>query len=165
MFRGELDDLKDQYLSRMSVLHVLGQDAQEIDLFTGRLDAAKLDKLFTQWIDLKSVDMAFICGPEPLMQTIAGALRDHGLSDEQIKYELFGAAQPGRVAKHAVAAADATGRTCALSVTLDGTTRSIDMPMDGTTVLQAALGANWTRPIPAPRGSVPPAAPRCWKAR
>ncbi|NBB97912.1 MAG: phenylacetate-CoA oxygenase/reductase subunit PaaK [Alphaproteobacteria bacterium] len=152
MFRGELDDLKDQYLSRLSVLHVLGQDAQEIDLFTGRLDAAKLDKLFTQWIDLRAVDTAFICGPEALMQTIAGSLRDHGLTDAQIKYELFGAAQPGRAAQRAVAAADTMSRSCALSVTLDGTTRNFDMPMDGTTVLQAALGADLDAPYSCTAG-------------
>ncbi|SUZ31565.1 1,2-phenylacetyl-CoA epoxidase, subunit E [Roseibaca ekhonensis] len=152
MFRGELDDLKDQYLSRLSVLHVLGQDAQEIDLFTGRLDAAKLDKLFTQWIDLKSVHAAFICGPEALMQTIAGSLRDHGLTDDQIRYELFGAAQPGRAAQRAVAISDTKGKTCALSITLDGTTRNLDMPMDGTTVLQAALGADLDAPFSCTAG-------------
>jgi len=152
MFRGELDDLKDQYLSRLSVLHVLGQDAQEIDLFTGRLDTAKLERLFTQWIDLKSVHSAFICGPEALMQTIAASLRGHGLTDDQIKYELFGAAQPGRAAQRAVAASDATGKTCALSVILDGTTRSIDMPMDGTTVLEAALGAKLDAPFSCTAG-------------
>lgn len=151
MFRSELDDLKDQYLSRLSVLHMLGQDAQEIDLFTGRLDADKLDKLFTQWIDLKSVHTAFICGPEALMQTIAGALRDHRLNDDQIRYELFGATQPGRATQAAKTPA-ATGKTCAVSITLDGTTRNLDMPMDGTTVLQAALGADLDAPFSCTAG-------------
>jgi len=152
MFRGELDDLKDQYLDRLSVLHVLGQDAQEIDLFTGRLDAVKLERLFAHWIKLDSVDTAFICGPEALMQTIASSLRDHGLSDEQIKYELFGAAQPGRAAQPAARASDTKGKTCAVSLTLDGTTRNIDMPMDGTTVLQAALGADLDAPYSCTAG-------------
>ncbi|WP_296640119.1 2Fe-2S iron-sulfur cluster-binding protein [Roseinatronobacter sp.] len=152
MFRGELEDLKDQYLSRLSVLHILGQDAQEIELFTGRLDTAKLDKLFTQWIDLTGVHTAFICGPEALMQTIAGVLRDHGLNDAQIKYELFGAAQPGRAAKPAATTRDTTGKTCALSVTLDGTTRNLELPMDGTTVLEAALGANLDAPFSCTAG-------------
>lgn len=152
MFRGELEDLKDQYLSRLSVLHILGQDAQEIELFTGRLDAGKLDKLFSQWIDLKSVHTAFICGPEPLMQTLAGSLRDHGLNDNRIKYELFGATQPGRAAKPAATASDTTRKTCALSVTLDGTTRNLELPMDGTTVLQAALGANLDAPFSCTAG-------------
>lgn len=152
MFRGELEDLKDQYLSRLSVLHILGQDAQEIELFTGRLDAGKLDKLFSQWIDLKSVHTAFICGPEPLMQTLAGSLRDHGLNDNRIKYELFGATQPGRAAKPAATTRDTTGKTCALSVTLDGTTRNLELPMDGTTVLEAALGANLDAPFSCTAG-------------
>jgi ring-1,2-phenylacetyl-CoA epoxidase subunit PaaE len=36
MFREELEDLKNTHLGRLSVLHVLETEGQEIDLFTGR---------------------------------------------------------------------------------------------------------------------------------
>lgn len=152
MFREELEDLKNQHLGRLSVLHILGQDAQDIELFTGRLDTDKLAQLFQHWIDIASVHTAFICGPEGMMQTIAASLRDHGLQDSQIKYELFGAAQPGRAPQAARSQAQDQGKTCALSVTLDGTTRSLDMAMDGTTVLQAALGADMDAPYSCTAG-------------
>lgn len=152
MFREELEDLKDQHMGRLSVLHVLGQDAQDIDLFTGRLDSAKLADLFRHWIDLTAIHTGFICGPEALMQTIATALHAHGLTDSQIKYELFGAAQPGRAPQAASSTMAAAGKTCALSITLDGTTRQIDMPMNGTTVLQAALGADLDAPFSCTAG-------------
>ena len=39
MFREELEDLKNRYLGRLSIIHVLESEAQDIDLFTGRVDA------------------------------------------------------------------------------------------------------------------------------
>ena len=105
MFREDLEDLKNRYLGRLSVLHVLESEAQEIDLFTGRVDAAKCAALFKAWIDPASVDTAFICGPEPMMLAIAGALKEHGLADGQIKFELFASGQPGRAKKRAASTA------------------------------------------------------------
>ncbi len=103
------------------VIHVLEPDAQEIDLFTGRVDAEKCDALFRHWIDIGSVDTAFICGPEPMMLGIAAALRAHGLDDAQIKFELFASAQPGRLKRKARPAGEASAaRTTEASVTLDG---------------------------------------------
>ena len=46
MFREELEDLKNRYLGRLSILHVLESEAQDIDLFTGRVDAEKCAALF-----------------------------------------------------------------------------------------------------------------------
>ena len=56
MFREELEDLKNRHLGRLSIVHVLESEAQDIDLFTGRIDAAKCAALFRTWIDLPRVD-------------------------------------------------------------------------------------------------------------
>jgi ring-1,2-phenylacetyl-CoA epoxidase subunit PaaE len=37
MFREELDDLKDRYLTRLSLVHILSREAQDIDLLHGRI--------------------------------------------------------------------------------------------------------------------------------
>jgi ring-1,2-phenylacetyl-CoA epoxidase subunit PaaE len=140
MFREELEDLKNTYLGRFSVIHVLESESQEIDLFTGRIDAEKMDLLFRHWIDAGSVDTAFICGPEPMMLTIAESLRAHGLTDDRIKFELFASSQPGRAKRRATSRQEASaGNTCEVSVTLDGATRAFRMPKDGTSVLDAAI--------------------------
>lgn len=153
MFREELEDLKNLYLGRLSVLHVLEAEAQEIDLFTGRIDADKVRALFTHWIDAKSVDTAFICGPEPMMLAIAAALRDHGLSDSQIKFELFASGQPGRAKAKAVSKATIEpGSGVAATVTLDGATRSFTMPRQGQTILDAAIAANLDAPYSCKAG-------------
>ena len=139
MFRDEIEDLKNTHMGRLNVIHVLETDAQDIDLFTGRVDEEKCARLFQSWIDIASVDTAFICGPEPMMLGIAKALRDHGLTDDQIKFELFASAQPGRAKRKAVSTeAASAGTQTQVKVTLDGATRSFAMPKD-VSLLDAAL--------------------------
>lgn len=152
MFREELEDLKNSNLGRLSVLHVLESEAQEIDLFTGRIDEAKMAALFTHWVDPASVDAAFICGPEPMMLTIARSLKAHGLSDAQIKFELFASGQPGRARQKAVSAQAAGDEACEATVTLDGTTRSFRMPKTGESLLDAALAARLDAPYACKAG-------------
>ncbi len=139
MFREELEDLKNLYMGRLNVIHVLETDAQEIDLFTGLVTEEKCGELFKHWIDIENVDTAFICGPEPMMLGIAAALRAHGLDDSQIKFELFASAQPGRLKRKAVSkdAASSANQTKA-AITLDGATQTITMGKD-TSILDAAL--------------------------
>ena len=154
MFREEIEDLKNRFMGRLSVIHVLEQDAQDVDLFTGRVDAEKCARLFQTWIDPRDVDTAFICGPEPMMLAIAGALREHGLSDEQIKFELFASAQPGRARRRASAAAAASGAGRAEArarVTLDGETRAFAVPR-GMTLLEAAIANDVDAPFACKAG-------------
>ncbi|MFG6081936.1 1,2-phenylacetyl-CoA epoxidase subunit PaaE [Paracoccus litorisediminis] len=153
MFREELEDLKNLYLGRFSVIHVLEQEGQEIDLFTGRIDAAKMTALFQHWIDPKSIDTAFICGPEPMMLAIAGSLKEHGLEDGQIKFELFASSQHGRAKARAVSReAIAPGAGTEATVTLDGATRSFTMARQGETILEAAIANNMDAPYSCKAG-------------
>jgi ring-1,2-phenylacetyl-CoA epoxidase subunit PaaE len=139
MFREEIEDLKNLHMGRLRVIHVLEQDAQEIELFTGRVTEEKCADLFRHWIDVGTMDLAFICGPEPMMQGIARALEAHGMPKDRIRYELFtSAAQQGRLPQRAVTKAQAKGKSIRLSVTLDGATRDIEMGPEQT-VLEAAL--------------------------
>ena len=153
MFREELEDLKNLYLGRLSVLHVLESEAQDIDLFTGRIDGAKCAALFKNWIDPKSVTTAFICGPEPMMLAIAAALREHGLRDDQIKFELFASSQPGRARRKVeqVNGADHAA-ACEATVTLDGATRIFKFPKHGQSLLDAALENSMDAPYACKAG-------------
>ncbi len=153
MFREELEDLKNLCLGRLSVIHVLEQEGQEIDLFTGRIDAEKMKGLFTHWLDASAIDTAFICGPEPMMLAIAASLRDHGLKDEQIKFELFASGQKGRAKARAVSkVAVVPGTGVQATVTLDGATRNFEMARDGQTILEAAIAARLDAPYSCKAG-------------
>jgi ring-1,2-phenylacetyl-CoA epoxidase subunit PaaE len=152
MFREELEDLKNRHMGRFNIIHVLEQDAQEIDLFTGMVTEEKCAQLFQGWIDIENTDMAFICGPEPMMLGIARALRAHGLTDAQIKFELFASAQPGRAKRKAAAGPAGTGANqTTATITLDGSTRTITMGKD-ISVLDAALQNDLDAPFACKAG-------------
>ncbi len=150
MFREELEDLKNEYMGRLNVIHILETDAQEIDLFTGRVTEEKCAALFSNWIDIKSVDTAFICGPEPMMLGIAKALKDNGLSEDQIKFELFASSQPGRL-KRKASSASTTAKPGEATVIIDGTARTVVMEKDQT-VLEAALAGGLDAPFACKAG-------------
>ncbi|WP_298437222.1 2Fe-2S iron-sulfur cluster-binding protein [uncultured Jannaschia sp.] len=149
MFRDELDDLKSRYLARLAVVHILEQDAQDIDLFTGRVDGEKCAALFRQWVAIDTVDLAFICGPEPMMLAIAAALKDHGLPEDAIRFELFASGQPGRVAQRP--RADVAAKPTEVAITLEGATETISMDRDQT-ILEAALAAGIDAPFACKAG-------------
>lgn len=137
MFREELEDLKNSYLGRLSILHILETEAQEIDLFTGRIDAEKLDGLFAGWIDPDGIEQVYICGPEPMMITIRDALRARGMEEARIRLELFKSDQPGRLAQAARAKTGPDSAEIEASVTLDGRTQTFRMGR-GVPLLDAA---------------------------
>lgn len=137
MFREELEDLKNRYMQRLTIIHIL-ESGQDMELFTGRVDQEKCAALFNHWISVATVDTAFICGPEPMMLSIADSLKIHGLDQDQIKFELFTESQQGRLAKQAIAARAADTKGTEAQVTVEGVTRAFTMPKDQS-VLEAAL--------------------------
>ena len=137
MFREELEDLKNRYMGRLTIIHIL-ESGQDMELFEGRIDQAKCDALFEHWIQINNIDTAFICGPEPMMLAIAEALKTNGLTDEQIKFELFSESQQGRLAKQEMAKRSEGQKGTEITVIIDGARRSFTM-QKGQSVLEAAL--------------------------
>lgn len=150
MFREELEDLKNRHMGRFNVIHILEGDSQEIDLFQGRVDDEKCAALFRAWIDIESVDMAFICGPEPMMLAISAALEAHGLPKTHIRFELFASSQPGRLPEKI---ADDTEMEDGVDgrVAIGGETRSLIIPPK-TSLLEAALANNLDAPFACKAG-------------
>jgi len=137
MFREELEDLKNHYMGRLTIIHIL-ESGQDMELFEGRIDQAKCDALFKHWIQIDNIDTSFICGPEPMMLAIAEALKTNGLTDGQIKFELFSESQQGRLAKQEMAKRSEGQKGTEITVIIDGARRSFSM-QKGQSVLEAAL--------------------------
>ncbi|MEE9334482.1 MAG: 2Fe-2S iron-sulfur cluster-binding protein [Granulosicoccaceae bacterium] len=150
MFREEIEDLKNRYLDRFSVVHILEDEGEEIDLFRGRVDVAKCSELFQSWINIDVITMAYICGPEPMMLGIRDALQTHGLSTDQIRFELFGNSQPGR-SKQRAKSVNTHSKGVAGKVTLGGDTHKLVIP-DGSTLLEAAIANNIDAPFACKAG-------------
>ena len=138
MFRDELQDLKDRYLGRFALLFVMSREQQDVAAFHGRIDRAKCDALFETWIDVASLDVAFICGPEEMTRAATASLLAHGLPATHIKSELFaagaGSGRPMRPRSDAASASE-----CTAYALLDGRRRAFTIERGKETVLDAGL--------------------------
>lgn len=150
MFREEIEDLKNLYLNRFTVIHVLKEHGNEIELFGGRVDIEKCNQLFKSWINIKSINMAYICGPEGMMMSISDALTAHGLSKSQIRMELFSGSQMGR-SKQPAQRLNLHENGIAGQVTLDAQTHTLTVPAN-TTLLEAAIAKDLNPPFACKAG-------------
>jgi ring-1,2-phenylacetyl-CoA epoxidase subunit PaaE len=99
MFRETLEHLKDRFLDRLSVTHVLSREAQDLASLSGRIDAAKIALFLRGIAPAASIDRAFICGPGALLDTAEQTLSGLGVPAERIHVERFsvdGASAPKR---------------------------------------------------------------------
>jgi len=63
MFNEALQDLKDRYRDRLTLIHVLSRQAQEVPLLEGRIDGDKVRDLVATLLPVASMDEVLICGP------------------------------------------------------------------------------------------------------
>ena len=68
MFNEALQDLKDRYPNRLTLIHVLSRQAQEVPLLEGRIDEAKVKEIVNSLLPAASMDEVFICGPEAMIE-------------------------------------------------------------------------------------------------
>ena len=141
IFREALEDLKDRYLERFSLYHVLSREKQEVELFNGRLDAGKAEALLAAFCPADSIDEAFVCGPGNMIEAVSGTLSALGLPEASIHFELFttevGRAPELRPVAHGKV--EGGGAAAEVTVILDGVRTRFTLPYDGESLLDAAL--------------------------
>ena len=138
MFKEELAALKDVYLERFNLAHVLSREAQDIDLLHGRIDRDKAGALLDHWVRLASIDTAFVCGPEGMMEAVIEALKARGFPDSRIKVERFASSIP----KHQHVARplpEAAASECEVTVIIDGSRKSFLLEREKESILDAGL--------------------------
>ncbi len=128
MFLEELADLKDRFPERLELLHVLSGEEQDSELLSGRLDRARLTRLFATLVAVDEVDEWYLCGPFGMVTDGRQALLDAGADPACVHTELFHADPPpprpprpaGQAAGLATVAAELHGRTTTLTVDRHG---------------------------------------------
>jgi ring-1,2-phenylacetyl-CoA epoxidase subunit PaaE len=146
MFNEALQDLKDKYPARVTLIHLLSRQPQEVALLHGRLDEAKVKELLDSLLPADSIDEAFICGPEAVIEGTERALKTAGVPADRIHAERFvppGGAVPVR--PRVPSARPATAKAHQLDIVLDGKTHHLSMAADDR-VLDAALDSGLDLP-------------------
>jgi ring-1,2-phenylacetyl-CoA epoxidase subunit PaaE len=150
MFNEALQDLKDRYPNRLTLIHVLSRQAQEVPLLEGRIDDAKVKEIVSSLLPAASMDEVFICGPEAMIEATEKALLEVGVPARNIRTERFTSptleALPANERKQVVLghASESKGEV-ALTILLDG--KKHQMQMSATDkILDVALAAGLDLP-------------------
>lgn len=146
LFREQLEELKDRFLGRLSVFHVLSKEEQDIPILNGRLDGEKVRVLLRHIVPAEQVDHIFVCGPTGMSEDVEATLREMGVPEERVHVERFVSAQGGRPQRKPVPAAaevETAHRTASLIV--DGNRREVKVA-EGEAILDAALRAGLDLP-------------------
>ena len=152
MFKEELAALKDTYLTRFNLVHVLSRETQDIDLLHGRIDRVKTDALIDNWLDLDDIDAVFVCGPDGMMRAVAETLKARGFPDAKIKIERFATSIPKH--EHRPAKVAEPGHTeCEVTAVLDGVTRTFTLEKGNESILDAGLRAGVELPYSCKSGA------------
>jgi ring-1,2-phenylacetyl-CoA epoxidase subunit PaaE len=148
MFAEELLALKDRYPQRLSLYFLMSREPQDVELFNGRLDAAKVAVLGRELFDARVVDAYFLCGPDTMIESVREGLLGLGVEQTRIHSEHF-TSEGVRLKPDPHHAKPLQAQDKALTqvtVVMDGRRRSFAMPNDGTTVLEAAEDAGLELP-------------------
>jgi ring-1,2-phenylacetyl-CoA epoxidase subunit PaaE len=143
MFQEELEDLKDRYLSRFALFNVFSREEQEVELFNGRIDTAKVRAFLDTLIPVGSIDEAFVCGPASMIDEVEAALHAAGVPTGHVHVERFGT--PGEATTHAEPAEDAS--LAKVTFIVDGLKREVQFQREQGSLLEAGAAAGLDLPF------------------
>jgi len=145
MFLEALEELKDRFLQRFSLFHVISGEEQDIPILHGRLDGEKVRVLLRSLVPAASVDHVFICGPTGMSDEIEATCRDIGLAADRIHVERFVSGHGGKP-RPKKAVAPGTPPKAIASLIIDGKRREVPVA-EGEAILDAALRAGVDLPF------------------
>jgi len=141
IFREDLTDLKNTYISRFNMINILSREDQEVDLFSGRITGEKAAEVMDKLIPASGADDVYLCGPEEMINDVSDSLKSRGFKKDKIHFELFTSptATQGKPQSSQGETTDLSGKMSAVTVIVDGDEFTFDLDMGGGNVLDAAL--------------------------
>jgi ring-1,2-phenylacetyl-CoA epoxidase subunit PaaE len=152
MFKEEIEDLKNRYMSRLVLHHVFSREHTDAPLNSGRLDRAKIAEFLQRLVPADRIDEVFVCGPHGVNDEAEAALREAGVPDARVHLERFGVpdAAIGTVSRHDHQPGDA--ENARIVVIRDGLQREIPFGAKDPSILDAAANAGLDVPFSCKSG-------------
>jgi ring-1,2-phenylacetyl-CoA epoxidase subunit PaaE len=145
LFREALEELKDRFIERLSVFHVISGEEQDIPILHGRLDGEKVRVLLRSLVSWQDVDHVFICGPSGMSEDIEATCRAIGIAENRIHVERFVSEFGGKPRPKMVVPPTAPPKAFAALI-IDGKRREVPIA-EGEAILDAALRAGVDLPF------------------
>ena len=151
MFKEELEDLKNRYMTRLVLHHVFSDEPTDADLNHGLMNRDKLAQFLSGPVPAASIAHAYICGPFQMNDEAEAALLAGGVPEDRVHIERFGVApQAGGAVVHEARPGDA--EQAKIVIIRDGLKREIDFHKDQPSILDAASAAGLEVPFSCTSG-------------
>lgn len=129
MFNEALQDMKDRFADRLTLIHIFSRQAQEVPLLEGRITKEKVQDIVNTLLPIQSMDEVFICGPEEMIDTVESTLLELGVRNDRIQTERFMVFDPEYHTKNSVTSnivhEVVREKNIPISVILDGVTHNL----------------------------------------
>ncbi|RYF17349.1 MAG: phenylacetate-CoA oxygenase/reductase subunit PaaK [Comamonadaceae bacterium] len=154
MFKEELDDLKDRYLSRLVIHHVFSDEHTESEINRGLVNRDKVGEFLQALVPAAGIDHVYICGPFEMNDQAEAALLAAGVPEDRIHIERFGIAQQATGQVGAIVHQSQPGDAVKARVTIirDGLQREIAFSREQPSILDAASAAGMEVPFSCTSG-------------
>ncbi|MEP7376238.1 MAG: 1,2-phenylacetyl-CoA epoxidase subunit PaaE [Chitinophagaceae bacterium] len=138
IFFEELEGLKNKYMNRFNLVHVLSRERTDAPINYGRINIEKLTEL-SKLLNYSSFDETFICGPETMIFSVKEFLEQKDIDKKKIHFELFTTPGMKKSEVRSQKSAVIEGIKSKIIVKLDGRTFDFDLGFDDDAILDAAL--------------------------
>lgn len=140
IFREALEALKNKYINRFRLIHILSGERTDVEIQYGRINVEKVELLSRQLIDIPATDHFFLCGPEQMIFSVRDYLLEKGVPTEKVHYELFNTpVLQGKSGSTEEVSESNKGPMATVTVKLDGISFDFPLAYNGLSILDAAL--------------------------
>lgn len=153
MFKEEIEDLKNKYLTRLVLHHVFSDEHTDAPLNMGVMNREKIGDFLRSVVPADGIDHVFVCGPFQMNDEAEAALLAAGVPEERIHIERFGLApQAQQVGAVIHEAKPGDAETARITIVRDGMSREIAFHKGQPSILDAASAAGMEVPFSCTSG-------------
>jgi ring-1,2-phenylacetyl-CoA epoxidase subunit PaaE len=142
IFKEELEAIKNRYMNRFVLHHILSREQTDAPINHGRITAEKCDELSHKLIEIEKGDEFFICGPEHMIFSVQDWLEKKGIDKKKIHFELFtipGQQLAAQGSQLTASKEQAHNKTSHVTIKSDGISFSFDLHFYAEPILDAAI--------------------------
>ncbi|MEG0922343.1 MAG: 1,2-phenylacetyl-CoA epoxidase subunit PaaE [Comamonas sp.] len=154
MFKEEIEDLKNRYMSRLVLQHVFSDEHTDAPINSGIMNREKIGEFLASVVPAAQIDQVYICGPFQMNDEAEAALLAVGVPEERIHIERFGVNLPGAAQVGAVLheAQPGDAEVARIVIIRDGLSREVLYSKGQPSILDAASAAGLEVPYSCTSG-------------
>jgi ring-1,2-phenylacetyl-CoA epoxidase subunit PaaE len=157
MFKEEIEDLKNRYMTRLVLHHVFSDEHTDSPLGHGVMNREKIGEFLQTVVPAGGIDHAYVCGPFQMNDEAEAAMLAAGVPEERIHIERFGVALPsatsaGQVGAVVHEALPGDAKQARITIVRDGLQREIAFTEGQPSILDAASAAGLEVPFSCTSG-------------